>query len=101
MTFNFTEEQVMIRDMVREFTKKEVEPRDKWMDENGFDYELHKKLTQAGLMGIRLDEEVRRWRRRRCYQHHSYPRAGQGQRVRRPVPRRQLARGRPDPLSRH
>ena len=51
MTFNFTEEQIMIRDMVREFTKKEVEPRDKWMDENGFDYELHKKLTQAGLMG--------------------------------------------------
>ena len=29
MTFNFTEEQVMIPDMVREFTKKEVEPRDK------------------------------------------------------------------------
>ena len=57
MTFNFTEEQVMIRDMVREFTKKEVEPRDKWMDENGFDYELHKKLTQAGLMGIHLDEK--------------------------------------------
>ena len=47
----------MIRDMVREFTKKEVEPRDKWMDENGFDYELHKKLTQAGLMGIHLDEK--------------------------------------------
>ena len=42
MTFNFTEEQIMIRDMVREFTKKEVEPRDKWMDENGFDYDLHK-----------------------------------------------------------
>ena len=57
MTFNFTEEQIMIRDMVREFTKKEVEPRDKWMDENGFDYELHKKLTQAGLMGIHLDEK--------------------------------------------
>ena len=57
MTFNFTEEQVMIRDMVREFTKKEVEPRDKWMDENGFDYELHKMLTQAGLMGIHLDEK--------------------------------------------
>ena len=42
MMFQFTEEQKMIRDMVREFTKKEVEPRDKWMDENGFDYELHK-----------------------------------------------------------
>ena len=32
--FKFTEEQIMIRDMVREFTKNEVEPRDKWMDEN-------------------------------------------------------------------
>lgn len=55
--FNFTEEQLMIRDMVREFTKNEVEPRDKWMDENGFDYELHQKLIQAGLMGIHLDEK--------------------------------------------
>ena len=27
------------------------------MDENGFDYDLHKKLTQAGLMGIHLDEK--------------------------------------------
>jgi len=57
MMFQFTEEQKMIREMVREFTKKEVEPRDKWMDENGFDYELHKKLTQAGLMGIHLEEK--------------------------------------------
>ena len=55
--FKFTEEQLMIRDMVREFTKNEVEPRDKWMDENGFDYELHQKLCQAGLMGIHLDEK--------------------------------------------
>ena len=57
MMFQFTEEQKMIRDMVREFTKKEVAPRDKWMDENGFDHELHKKLIQAGLMGIHLDEK--------------------------------------------
>ena len=55
--FKVTEEQLMIRDMVREFTKNEVEPRDKWMDENGFDYELHQKLCQAGLMGIHLDEK--------------------------------------------
>ncbi len=55
--FNFTEEQEMIRSTVREFTKKEVEPRDKWMDENGFDYELHQKLIQAGLMGIHLEEK--------------------------------------------
>ena len=55
--YPLSEEQNMIRDMVREFTKKEVEPRDKWMDENGFDYDLHKKLTQAGLMGIHLAEK--------------------------------------------
>ncbi|MEA5153083.1 MAG: acyl-CoA dehydrogenase family protein [Oscillospiraceae bacterium] len=57
MMYQFSEEQKMIRDMVRDFTKKEVEPRDKWMDENGFDYELHNKLNQAGLMGIHLDEK--------------------------------------------
>lgn len=57
MMYQFTEEQMMIRDMVREFTKKEVEPRDKWMDENGFDYELHQKLIRAGLMGIHLAEK--------------------------------------------
>jgi len=57
MLIKLTDEQIMIRDMVREFTKKEVEPRDKWMDENGFDYELHKKLTEAGLMGIHLAEK--------------------------------------------
>lgn len=54
---NFTEEQVMIREMVREFTKKEVEPRDAWMDVSGFDHDLHKKMSAAGLMGIHLPEE--------------------------------------------
>ena len=57
MTFNFTEEQVMIRDMVREFTKKEVEPRDKWMDENGFDWDLYHKIAAAGFMGANIPEE--------------------------------------------
>lgn len=55
--FKFTEEQIMIRDMVREFTKNEVEPRDKWVDENGFDWDIHKKLCEAGLMGIHLPEQ--------------------------------------------
>ena len=53
----FSEAQVMIRDMVREFTKNEVAPRDQWMDENGFDHDLHKKLTEAGLMAIHMPEE--------------------------------------------
>ena len=36
MLIQFTEEQKMLRDMAREFTKNEIAPRDKWMDENGF-----------------------------------------------------------------
>ena len=52
MLIKFTEEQQMIRDMAREFTKNEIAPRDKWMDENGFDYDLYHKLADAGFMGI-------------------------------------------------
>lgn len=57
MAFKFTEEQMMIRDMVRDFTKNEVAPRDKWMDENGFDHQLMEKFTQAGLTGAHIAEE--------------------------------------------
>jgi alkylation response protein AidB-like acyl-CoA dehydrogenase len=35
MLFDWTEEQLMLRDTIRKFTKNEVAPRDKWMDENG------------------------------------------------------------------
>ena len=55
--FKFTEEQLMIRDMVREFTANEVEPRDRDMDENGFDFDLIPKLVDAGLMAIHLPEQ--------------------------------------------
>ena len=47
--YKFTEEQLMIRDMVRELTAKEIEPRDRDMDENGFDFDLIPILTEAGL----------------------------------------------------
>lgn len=57
MLYDFTQEQLMIRDMVRDFTAKEVEPRDKWMDENGFDHELHKKLCESELMGVHIPEQ--------------------------------------------
>lgn len=55
--FKFTEEQLMIRDMVREFTANEIEPRDRTMDQNGFDWDLIPKLTEAGLMAIHMPEE--------------------------------------------
>ena len=39
MLFDWTEEQLMLRDTIRKFTKNEVAPRDKWMDENGYDWD--------------------------------------------------------------
>lgn len=57
MQINFTEEQIMLRDMVREFTEKEIAPRDKWMDENGFDKELFAKMKAAGFFTIPLPKK--------------------------------------------
>lgn len=56
MSFDWTEEQRMLRDMVRKFTKNEVAPRDKWMDEHGYDWDLHRKMTDAGLYDIPIPE---------------------------------------------
>ena len=57
MVFDWTEEQLMLREMLRNFTKNEVAPRDKWMDENGFDRELHQKMVDAGIYDITIPEE--------------------------------------------
>lgn len=57
MLIKFTEEQSMIRDMVRDFTEKEVAPRDKWMDENGFDWGVYNMLCETGLVGVHFPEE--------------------------------------------
>lgn len=56
MAFQLTEEQVMMRNMAREFAQKEIAPRDKWMDENGFDEETHKKFVETGLAGLHIPE---------------------------------------------
>ena len=60
--YKFTEEQIMIRDMVREFTKNEVAPYDKAMDETfSFNMEVYQqiysKLIETGLMGIHIPEQ--------------------------------------------
>ncbi len=57
MLIKFTEEQKMLQDVAREFTQKEIAPRDKWMDENGFDWDLCKKITEAGFMGANIPEQ--------------------------------------------
>lgn len=57
MPIKFTEEQLLLQEMIREFTKNEVEPRDKWMDENGFDSRLHERMANAGLFTVPFKEE--------------------------------------------
>ena len=57
MQIKLSQEQIMLRDMVREFTEKEIAPRDKWMDENGFDRELFEKMKEAGFFTIPLPRE--------------------------------------------
>ncbi len=58
MLIQFTEEQQMIRDTVRAFTKNEVAPRDSWMDQNDcFDRELFAKFNELGLGGVLVPEE--------------------------------------------
>lgn len=59
MDFDFTEEQKMLRDTVREFMKKEV-PMElvKEIDEtNEYPHELLRKLADLGFMGINVPEE--------------------------------------------
>lgn len=57
MNFEFTEEQIMIRDMVREFTQREIEPLDEELDQKGFSHELYEKMKATGLMGIHFPEQ--------------------------------------------
>ena len=54
----FTEEHVMLRDMVRDFARNEVKPLAQELDEKGgFPHESVKKMAELGLMGIPWDEK--------------------------------------------
>ena len=58
MNFNITEEQIMIRDMSREFVEKEIIPRGKELDEKGeFPYDIAEKMANLGMMGIPYPEK--------------------------------------------
>lgn len=58
MNLNFTEEQEMMRKMVRDFAQKEVEPHIKQMEEDDrFPEEMIQKMGELGLMGIPVPEE--------------------------------------------
>ncbi|WP_318616974.1 acyl-CoA dehydrogenase [Sporosarcina sp. YIM B06819] len=57
MNLTFTEEQQMMRDMVRNFAKTEIEPFIPRMEAGEFPRDILKKMGQLGLMGITVPEK--------------------------------------------
>lgn len=58
MNFELTKEQRMIRDMVRDFAKAEIEPYARELDEtHSFRKESFEKMGELGLLGIPFPEE--------------------------------------------
>ncbi len=58
MELRFTEEQLMIRDMVRDFAKTEIEPFVERMEQGEFPREILKKMGELGLMGTTAPESL-------------------------------------------
>ncbi|SDY39980.1 acyl-CoA dehydrogenase [Thermoactinomyces sp. DSM 45892] len=58
MRFSFTEEQILLQQMVRDFAQKEIAPEVERMEtEDRFPRELIRKMGDLGLMGIPIAEE--------------------------------------------
>ncbi|MBE3586395.1 acyl-CoA dehydrogenase [Desulfofundulus thermocisternus] len=58
MDFDLTRDQRLIRDVVREFARKEILPRAKEIDRSGqFPLDIIKKLAEMDLMGLPFPEE--------------------------------------------
>lgn len=57
MELKFTEEQIMMRNMVRDFAKTEIEPNIEKMEKGEFPREILKKMAALGLMGITIPEK--------------------------------------------
>ncbi|GGG12360.1 acyl-CoA dehydrogenase [Lysinibacillus alkalisoli] len=58
MNLQFTEEQLMMRDMVRDFAQNEIAPFIERMEEGEFPREILAKMGELGLMGITAPEEL-------------------------------------------
>jgi len=59
MNFDLTEEQVQIRDLVREFAQREAAPYVREWDAKGeFHREILDKLGEAGILGLPIPEEL-------------------------------------------
>ena len=58
-SFDLTEDQIMIRDMVRDFAKSEIAPLAQEVDEHHrFEKKTWERIVELGLPGIPFDESV-------------------------------------------
>lgn len=58
MNFEYSEEQIMIRDMVRDFAESEIRPRLHSIDyEGNYPRDIVQKMGELGLMGLTFPEE--------------------------------------------
>lgn len=58
MNFDLTEDQIMIREMIRDFASNEIRPQAKTLeDSNQFPGELLKKLSDLGILGMSIPPE--------------------------------------------
>lgn len=57
MDLHFTDEQIMMRNMVRDFAKEEIAPFIENMEKGEFPREIVKKMAGLGLMGITAPEK--------------------------------------------
>ncbi|ATP38944.1 acyl-CoA dehydrogenase [Solibacillus sp. R5-41] len=57
MNLQFTDEQLMMRNMVRDFAKTEIEPFIERMEAGEFPREIVQKMGELGLMGITAPEQ--------------------------------------------
>ncbi|MFD2638958.1 acyl-CoA dehydrogenase family protein [Piscibacillus salipiscarius] len=58
MNFDFTDEQIMLRQTTKQFVDKEINPFiQKWDREGAFDPAIWTRLSELGLMGVCIPEE--------------------------------------------
>ena len=58
MEFNLTEDQLLLKEMVRDFAQKEIAPQAKILeDKHEFPWDLLKKLAQLGILGMTIPSE--------------------------------------------
>jgi alkylation response protein AidB-like acyl-CoA dehydrogenase len=59
MEFTLSEEQILIRDMARDFAKNELEPNaGRWDQERLFPTDVIRKMAELGLSGVNIPEEL-------------------------------------------